>query len=285
MPRTKPITAKELPLFAQPIRQCKPQHTSVMLGSRLSSVTVLSLSVVACSALLLAAQVNRAQDSPASASKGKAKSAQTAPKSGDSALTVEPVVEETSSGRHPLAFYTQGVRAGMFSPPLPPTPKHKPIVVVKPAPKPLPLPIVPVMVINPFADWAYTGTIKMGDQTMALLENTKTKEGQYVKAGDSFMGAQVASVTDQQVLLTNAGKPTMLAKSDNINLVPLNSSAGAPGGGGAPPAANPNPGGGPPPGMPPPMQMPAMSFNGMSDMVIEGGGISPAMIQSLRMKR
>ena len=73
--------------------------------------------------------------------------------------------------------------------------------------------------------WAYTGTITQGDQTIALLENTQTKEGQFLKVGDRLMGAQVKSVTDQMVTLEASGKPRMLAKSDNITVTPLDRSA------------------------------------------------------------
>ena len=61
--------------------------------------------------------------------------------------------------------------------------------------------------INPFADWSYTGTVKVGDQMMALLENTKTKDGQYLKVGESFQGATVSEITEQSITLNSGGKP------------------------------------------------------------------------------
>lgn len=140
--------------------------------------------------------------------------------SGDNAApSVEP--EEETSERRPLSFYTGEVRSDLFSAPQPPAPP-KP----KPAPvKPAPAPIVPVAPVNPFADWAYTGTVTMNDTMMALLENTKTKEGRYVKVGEDFIGAKVGDITDQMVTLQSAGKPWQLAKSDNITVTPLDKSA------------------------------------------------------------
>ncbi len=195
--------------------------------------------------------------------------AQSGGKDAEGGPTIEP-----DSARRPLSYYTKEVRQNLFSapqPPPPPKPKPKP----KPAPKPPPRVIVPVAPINPFADWSYTGTVKMGDKTMALLENVKTKEGKYVAVGDSFMGATVGSVTDQTVTLQSGGKPTLLARSDNITVTPLDKSAGFLGGGGGP-SGNPAPGGppspgGPPQGGPPPGIAPgATVFSPNGNVVIQG---------------
>ena len=131
-----------------------------------------------------------------------------------------------TESRRPVSFYTQTVRGTMFSAPLLPAPKA-PVVVAAPTSvvKPPPAPPVGPAVFNPLSFWSYTGTITMGDQVMALLENSQSKEGQYVKAGDRFMGAEVVSVSDQMVTLRSGGKPTMLAKSDNITVTPLDRSA------------------------------------------------------------
>ena len=156
--------------------------------------------------------------------KGKPKTGTHSQQPGDS------VAVENSGSRHSLEFYTKGVRETMFSAPQPPPPeKPKPVPVV-PAPPP-PKIVVPIIVpveINPFADWVYTGTVTIGAVKMALIENTKTREGHYLKQGETFQGAQVAQVTDQMVSFTAGVKPYLLAKSDNINLVPLDRNAGAP---------------------------------------------------------
>ena len=137
-----------------------------------------------------------------------------------------PSVEATPTVRRSVDFYTGSVRGSMFTAPQPPEPKPVPVVVVKKPAPPVVKPAPPVIVeVKPFAEWTYTGTVQMDNTVMALLENTRTKEGQYVQQGDTFMGAQVESVSPQEVRLSSAGKPTMLAKSDNITVTPLDRSA------------------------------------------------------------
>ena len=80
---------------------------------------------------------------------------------------------------------------------------------------------------------------------MALIENAKTKEGRYLKQGEEFQGAQVSQVTDQMVTMTAGTKPYLLAKSDNINIVPLDKSAPYLSGGAQPGQPVPPPGGAP----------------------------------------
>lgn len=144
---------------------------------------------------------------------------------GQETPAVEPSASATDAGRRAPVFYAKNIRSGLFSEPLPPPapPKVK-IEHPKPA-KPAPTPVVPVEPVNPFVDWSYTGTIRMGDQMMALIENTKTHEGQYVTVGQSFLSAQVENITDQMVSLRSEGKPYMVAKSDTITVVPLDKSA------------------------------------------------------------
>ncbi len=180
----------------------------------------------------------------------------------------KPVAVETAASapkeskpleRPAVEFYTGGIRGNLFSPPLPPAPKP---AAPKPVPKPKPLPSLPPpvkvvapIVINPFADWKYTGTVRMNDQIMALLENNGTKEGRYVRVNEAFDGgATISSITDGGVTLLAAGKPYFIAKQQEGSLVPLNApTAPAPPPGGAP--GTPIPGGGPPPptntGLPP----------------------------------
>ena len=134
-----------------------------------------------------------------------------------------PADKAPPTSRPSLDYYTKGVRGSLFSAPLPPKPKEAP--VAKQAK--MILPKVPPVFVNPFADWNYAGSVTAGDQKMALLENRITKEGVYVREGQSFMGfAQVKTVGDQMVTLVSAGKPTILAKSDEMNTTPLTASAG-----------------------------------------------------------
>ncbi len=131
-----------------------------------------------------------------------------------------------TESRRPVNFYTQTVRGSLFSAPLLPAPKVPVVAVVTtPIAKPPPAPRVQTFEFNPLSFWSYTGTVTVGDQTMALLENQQSHEGQYVKTGDTFLGAKVVSVSDQMVTLKSGDKPTMLAKSDNITVTPFDRSA------------------------------------------------------------
>ncbi len=199
-------------------------------------VAIVALAAVGCAAVLAAARPNGAQgrtEPVIAAHPTAARAAFTSTTASGTAVGAPP------AARRSLDFYTGGMRAGMFSSPQPPLPKSA-ALPVPPAPKvtrPKPV-VVPVAPVNPFADWAYTGTVRVGDNRVALLENSKTKEGEYVRPGDTFMGANVASVTDQMVVITSAGKTAQLAKSDNVTVTPLDKSATAL----APPAGTPPPG-------------------------------------------
>ena len=182
--------------------------------------------------------------------------------------------------RRSLHYYKAEVRPNLFS--APGNPEAKPVVKA-PKVKAIPVPPVTIAEVNPFADWTYSGTIKAGEKIVALVENSKSHDGHYLRDGDTFMGAQVRSITDQMITLDAAGKPSLLAKSDNITLTPLSASASsaAPAAGGAVSA----------PGAP---GMPAMGgfggFNGgaMGDLTLQGGGaaakfnFSPGQMRGMR---
>jgi hypothetical protein len=224
MHRNDPTVDSGMPTFARPlsIEASRPAGPSPSIFSPL--VTALTLATLSCAALFLFARPNDAQNLPAGGShKPSAVAGGTAgPHTGASKTTTA----STSDGqeRGGLEFYQENVRGGMFSAPVPPKAKAPIAVIMKAPPKFVPIP-VKLPTIDPFADWSYTGTVHMGDITMALLENRQTKEGQYIKAGDRFMGAQVQSISDQMVTLMNAGKPSMLAKSDTIIVTPLSQDA------------------------------------------------------------
>jgi hypothetical protein len=217
MPRTRPVKANALPLFAHSLEAQKLIRMSPTERIFWSGAALSVLSIGACAILLMAARPDRAQSRPGSAAPTKA----AAPQDARSGPAVEPS-GDTTTERRPVDFYAKNIDSNLFTAPQPPPPPPPKPVKVEP---PKPAPIVPVIPINPFADWAYTGTVHMGDMTMALLENTKTKEGQYLKVGEQFLGAQVSLITDQQVSLSSGGKPYMLAKSDNMTLTPLDKSA------------------------------------------------------------
>jgi hypothetical protein len=125
------------------------------------------------------------------------------------------------ANRKPLEYYTGGVRADLFTPP------EAPPVVAKTAPaKVAPAPVEPPP--PPFQDYGYTGSIQMGDQYVALIENVKTKEGQYLKVGDAFHGGIVSRITDRAVEITLAGKTETLSKPEDYKLVPLDRNAPGP---------------------------------------------------------
>lgn len=218
-----------MPTFARPIAggPARPEIPSSTLSA---FMPMLSLVALSCAALFLFARPNGAESLPAgkAAPVGHKRAVPAAQKT--KTLTGKSKAASVSGAddRQSLDFYTSNVRDGMFSAPQPPRAKPTPPPVLVKPPKPLkPLPPFQIFVapINPFADWSYTGTVHMGDITMALLENTKTKEGQYVKSGDKFMGAEVQSINDQMVTLTNGGKPSMLAKADTMIITPLSQNA------------------------------------------------------------
>ncbi|CEK14818.1 hypothetical protein [Chthonomonas calidirosea] len=119
-----------------------------------------------------------------------------------------------------LDFYLSALRGSLFSPPQPPSPPPA-------KPTTLPAPVAP-MPVNPFADWAYTGTVHIGNETIALIENSKTGEGRYIRTGDSFLGAQVQNVSDQVVMMKLGDKPFVLTRSDSIVITPLDKNAEVP---------------------------------------------------------
>ncbi|MCW3095279.1 MAG: hypothetical protein JWL77_897 [Chthonomonadaceae bacterium] len=219
MHRTEPTQGSGMPTFARPLKLQSSRPTASTVSVLSPLMTTVSLVTLSCAALFLFARPDGAQNLPGGKSGGTNHKPSVV-----AAKTAAADAANASAGggdRPDLSFYTSNVRDAMFSAPVPAQPKPAAPIkheIFKPI-------SVPPVVINPFAQWSYTGTVHMGDITMALLENTQTREGQYVKAGDSFMGAQVKNVSDQMVTLSSAGKPEMLAKSDNINVTPLNQDA------------------------------------------------------------
>lgn len=210
-----------------------------MLRRNSRFVRVLLSAALACGvlALMTASQQNQAQKKPESKPLASPTIEGVKP-----TLKPKDVALKTSGAtRRGLDFYAKAARASMFGEPQPPAPKPVP-----PPPPPKPAPPPPPVEVDPFADWAYTGTVSFSGQKMALLENVKSKEGQYLRIGESFMGGQVSEINDSQVTLMAGGKMRQLTKQQNVNLVPLNASA-APGGQTGQPGMPPPPGGAPPP--------------------------------------
>lgn len=265
MPANDFRNSQGLPLFSQTLedqrlRQLPPPHDKFFVPKTI----LLTLPVLAMGAMLFVARPNNAQtgkNATKATTDKVAVTKQSGTNAADSNIALDPAEE---SGRRPLSFYTGGVRSTMFSAPQPPKPKvPKPVVVKVEKPQTVKLPdIPPPPPPNPFQDWAYTGVITMGETRMALLENTKTKEGQYVKEGESILGSTVTSITDQSITLSAVGSEARtLAKADTIVVTPLNANAPFLNNGGQP-----QPGQMPPGGMPPQMPpggMPMLqNFNG-----------------------
>ena len=83
------------------------------------------------------------------------------------------------------------------------------------------------LTIDPFAQVVYTGTVTIGDEKQALLENQRTKEGWYLHQGDPFMGAKIVRIDDNAVTLNLHGQMRRIPKSSVYNLVPLDAQAGS----------------------------------------------------------
>ena len=155
---------------------------------------------------------------------------------------------KTDAPRQSLTYYHQVIAGGLFHAPQPPLPRRQP-----PDPparkKTPPLPPTPATPNNPYADWVYAGAVKRGSRILALLENTRSKEGQYVVAGDPFQDAQVESVTEQRVTLKAAGKRYTIPKSEAVSAISLDKNAPylANNAGGQPGAPPPPPAPGAPP--------------------------------------
>jgi len=126
--------------------------------------------------------------------------------------------------RKPLSYYTSGVRDNLFDAPLAPAPPPKITVTKAPTTK-VTVPSGPPAIVDPFADYTYTGTMQVGGQLVALVENNKTKEGLFLKPGDSLVGGKVTAINDRMVTLDVMGTPKMLAKTDDFKLTPLDKSA------------------------------------------------------------
>lgn len=104
---------------------------------------------------------------------------------------------------------------------------------------------------NKPTDIACTGIVEVPSGLLALLENIPTKESQYVPAGGSAFGYQVANIGDDNVTLSKDGVTTTLNVGENkVNNTSGPSPAPAPAASPTPPT----PAAGPPAGMPPDAQ-------------------------------
>src|SRR5579862_4711131 len=107
---------------------------------------------------------------------GRPKPAATAASHSSASSGVEVASAATpAGGRKPLSYYTGAVKSDLFTSP---DEENRLKEASKPVPPPPPPP--PPVPVDPWNDYAYKGTVTAGGKTMALLENTKTAEGQYL---------------------------------------------------------------------------------------------------------
>src|SRR5947209_5445306 len=171
-------------MFARTLEQKSGRARSIdaspLLVQSTPAYALGALVLLSCATLLIQTRPDLAQNAPAGAKKQPAargaKRVQVAMGDRDT-----PPAKAAETSRPSLEFYTKGVRGSLFSAPVPAAPKStaentKKLLTVK----------VPPLVINPFADYVYTGTITSGDKKLALLENRYTKEGHYVQVGQPF---------------------------------------------------------------------------------------------------
>jgi len=138
------------------------------------------------------------------------------------AMAVVPEAESQTPTQHQREGASRSIRADLFSAPLPP-PAPSPLPQ-KAQPTPLPVPAAPP--IDPLADYVYSGVVMVDGEMSALIENRKTKEGWYVKAGDTWQNYRILSITDDQITVEVNGETHTLVKSDVYNVVPLQANAG-----------------------------------------------------------
>jgi len=185
-----------------------------------------TVALVSCGALVAVARSNGAQNAPTSTrlsvtsvprSPGRSVQVAQAPVAAQAA----PVSDD---GRRPVEFYTGSVRGGLFSAPEPPAPKQPKVVET---PKALKEPKVDVQPeeVNPFDNWTYSGIITSGTEKIAVIENRTTKEGVFLKVGDSTQGARLTEIENNMLTFKAGKKPYYLAQSQNMNVTPLDRSA------------------------------------------------------------
>ncbi len=126
---------------------------------------------------------------------------------------------------------------------------------------------IPANLASGEPSWIYTGMVEVDGQKMALLENTSTKLGVYVKQGDAWKKSHLSSVAVESLIFVGEDGVSQTVYRFNPNVAPKNkplvdSGGRAPGGpgqvpgggpggpNGIPGVANPsarfsNPGGGP----------------------------------------
>ncbi len=103
-----------------------------------------------------------------------------------------------------------GIRSDLFGAPV----QEKP--VSRPATPPPPPPVTPSSPPpDPLAGWEYVGDVEIGGEQLALVERKDTKEGIYLRVGESFGGGTVTAFDKQRVAVAMADSDRALARKDD----------------------------------------------------------------------
>jgi hypothetical protein len=129
----------------------------------------------------------------------------------------------------PSAQPSQGIRADLFGDPVR---AEKP--AAKPAPKPAPVIVAPVITSpvsapNPYLDWRFSGLVTSGEDQMALLENTRTGSGRFVRVNDSFEGGTIKSVSPEMLEIADSSGIRRVERFGEWSLLQKPSRPAAPG--------------------------------------------------------
>lgn len=82
--------------------------------------------------------------------------------------------------------------------------------------------VIPGLLTDNEANWAFTGQVEVNGTKMALLENSNTGEGVYVRVGDHWKKSIVSSIDDETLVLVGPDSAPVTVKlgerGDKTNL-------------------------------------------------------------------
>jgi len=80
--------------------------------------------------------------------------------------------------------------------------------------------IIPTNLAKGEANWAYTGMVEVNGVRMALLENSSSRQGGYVKEGETWKQSQIVSITTECIVLAGPDGSEGTVYRYNPNLPP-----------------------------------------------------------------
>ena len=129
-----------------------------------------------------------------------------------------------------FARYQETIARNIFAPPASPKPPDTKKVLPPP-----PLKAAPKTVSRPkpqppdLSGWSYVGYMVIGDQRIGVLQNDGNDSMKEVPLGSQFLGAEVESITSDEIVFTSPGGNVRLSTPRDFPVVSLSkSSAGAP---------------------------------------------------------